>query len=296
MVYLTKPDTPYGSWPVLIQAALDHAFTPGNMNPGILAIYANLAAKDIMESFAVRPPDSRVRPSSGINCAAMPALVREGEVNERPGGNPLLFATGHFHHNLIYAALHSALPKDDFKVLDESEIALPEWWPEDTKRYTQEGHRDLRLEAKAEGWLAPNITPVATFDVKTKHGLGMSRDTKKAMILENDTWGNLAQLATYTQPGEAGYILYSNREIPSEHAQTPQFKTCKVWADDLDKVRDRVRWRVRQESRFYPELWMLYKNKKSPWKGYSPYAKYCNFLEACKKKRIALGFEKAEEV
>lgn len=291
MVYLTKPTEPYGSWPVLIQAALTHAFTPGNINPGILAIYANLAAKDIMESFAVREPENRVRPSSGINCAAMPTLVKEGAVNERPGGNPLLFATGHFHHNLIYAALHSALPKKDFKVLDESEIPLPEWWPEDTERYTQEGHRDLRIKVKADGWLAANVTPEATFDVKTKHGLGMQRDTKQAMILENDTWGNLAQLATYTQPGEDGYILYSNREIPSEHAQTPQFKTCKVWADDLDKVRDRVRWRVRQESRFYPELWMLYKNKKSPWKGYSPCSKYCNFLEACRSKRIALGFE-----
>ena len=285
--HLPKPDQPYGSWTTLIQAALTHAFKPGNMDPAILGQYTNLIAKDVLEAFSKRPPESKVRPSSGINCAAIPWLVRNGAENERPGGNPLLFATGHFHHNLIYAGLKSAIGHA-FVICDEDELVLPDWWPNEVERFTQEGHRDLRVVCDVDGWLAPNLPTAATFDVKTKHNLGMGQvcGKNREANLDQDIYGNLAQLSVYTQPGEDAYILYSNRECPSENSRVPQFKVEKVWADDLDEVRAAVEQRVTEDD-FRPELWLRWQAKK--FKGHFPCEKYCNYGQACAEERERRG-------
>jgi len=289
---LPKPAVPYGSWPIFVEAAIDWGIK--YMDPIQLGFYTQNISKDVLEAFARTgdPDEAPIRPSGGINCAAMPWLAQQGfrpEPEEFPPS--LLFATGHFHHNIIYAALHSALSKTAFRVLDETEIkTMPDWWPTDPTHFKQTGHRDLFLEQLEDGWLAPQLSKTATFDIKTKHGLGMMQIAKSSyeILLENDTFGNGAQLSVYeSDPNADGYVIYSNREVPSKWAKTPQIRCRKILAQDLDEIREQVKHRLTTET-FEPELWLKWQARK--FKGYAPCRTHCKWKDSCAVVRGEQGF------
>ena len=281
------PKTEYPSWPALVEAATHHGIA--NMDPVVLGKYATEISKDVVDSFSPRENQPLVRPSSGINCAAIPWMAKNGHKPSDDTGNPLLFASGHFHHNLIYAALESALPSDSFVLGIENEIPLPDWWPDDP-RFSQEGHRDLLVTILEPGWLAPQLPDAATWDIKSKHNLGMAKVNGKfaEFNLSSDVWGNCAQIAVYEETQDIdAYILFTNREVPQAGGKK-QFSGQKIWAHDLDEIREKVKYRVGAEE-FDPELWLRSQDPDD--KVYTPCKNYCRWSGACEELRISNGFQ-----
>lgn len=256
------------------------------MNPAVVSVYANHIAADVVDSFRPRTEPYRIRPSSGVNCAAIPFLVAAGakpNVDLTPPS--LLFATGHFHHNMIYAALHSALPKSAISVQDETEVLLPDWWPKNPDVFKQVGHRDLYISVLEKGWLEEHLPQTATWDIKTKHALGQHRVDKEEITALEDVFGNGAQVAIYeTNEDNDGYIFYSNREVPKDGGRK-QFKGKRIWKEDLNEIRDAVKWRVSMTDEFVPEIW-LGKNRDKTITCFTPCDRYCDFRTACYAKRV----------
>jgi hypothetical protein len=285
---LTKQQ--YPDWTSLIVDAYHHGMA--HMNEDTLEFYTNALADDLRSSFLRGSDTPAVRPSSGINCSAMTALVAEGfGAAEDPRDLPrALFATGHFHHNLLYAALESALPPDAIKLTIEEVVDLEplEWWP-DRDGFKQKGHIDLQLECLDDGWLGPDAPRRIVADVKTKHSLGMAK-TKDIVQPDNDVWGNIDQLAVYSAlkgtTENGALLIYVNREVPK--AIGKRIKAQYIFPQYLEEARANVERRLAAAvaGEFDPELWL---RKQAGSKEFMPCqgspTPYCPVATECERRR-----------
>ena len=280
--------TQYTSWTQLLTEA--YHLGMANMDPLHLEKAKDWLMADLNSSFLRGSDDPCVRPSGGINCAAMTQLLSQGHGQSEGEDLPrMLFATGHFHHNLAYAAFMSALPQEAFFLKVEEEVDLTmDWWPK-MAGFRQQGHIDLQLRCLDPEWLAPNVPPFIIADIKTKHSLGMKR-TKDIVEPSNDIWGNLDQLAVYSDLKgtlEAGALLiYLNREVPK--AKGSRIKVQYVFPEHLQEAGDNVRRRVglaskKGEAKLDPELWLRKQSGERtfmPCQGYCPVQAECESLRA----------------
>lgn len=287
------PKKQFASWSELIVEAYHHGMA--NMDPLHLEKAKELLFDDIDSSFLRGSDTPAVRPSGGINCAGQTALIAEGfgaaeDARDLPR---MLFATGHFHHNMLYAALLSALPKEAFHLEIEEEVDLAplDWWPK-VDGFKQQGHIDLQLTCLDDDWLAPSAPRKIMADVKTRHSLGMKR--KQDIITpSNDVWGNLSQLAVYSAlkgTVDSGAILvYVNREVPK--ALGNRVKCSYIFPEflnaELEAVKDRMDKAVRGE--FDPEMWRRKHHGGDLEKEFVPCqgspVPYCPVASECEKRR-----------
>lgn len=252
------------------------------MNPEHLEMASRLLNEDMESSYlrGVEPPC--VRPSSGLNCQGITALTAEGFGESEKELPRNLFAVGHFWHNMTYAALLSALPRDAFYLQVEEEVSLDplDWWPK-TPQFKQKGHIDLQLKCLDPEWLPEGEPMELVADIKTKHSLGMS---KIAAVVEssNDVWGNLAQLAVYSDLKgtikDGALLIYVNREAPK--AKGNQFKVKRIFGEHLQEELENVKRRVSGE--FSPELWL---RKQAGEKTFMPCQGYCPVQAECEARR-----------
>jgi len=254
---LTKKQ--YPDWTSLIVDAYHHGMA--HMQEEHLEKYMDDLRDDLRSSFLRGSSTPAVRPSGGINCSAMTALLAEGfGAAEDPRDLPrVLFATGHFHHNLLYAALSSALPPDAFRLTIEEVVDLEPlpWWPVGPG-FNLSGHIDLQLECVDDSWLACNAPRKIVADVKTRHSLGMKKK-KDIVTPSNDVWGNLSQLAVYSALKgtieDGALLVYINREVPK--ALGSRIQCAHIFPEylsaELEAVKIRLDKAVRGE--FDPEMW-----------------------------------------
>ena len=279
--------TKYNDWGALIAAAWHYGLN--NMTSEVLEWAIEELSKDLRSSFLEPAHEPAVRPSGNINCAAKPWLITRGlaEPEELTGIKRLLFATGHFHHNLLYAAMKVALPPEDFQIVPEEEIPLPYWFHQDRAEYKKVGHIDLQFGAKCTNgdWFEDHVPEFMLVDVKTKHSMGMGQ-LKGAITASNDIYGNIDQLAVYNkvlaERGEkvnGATLVYVNREVPSAYAKTRAIDSRFVLQEDLDEAFANVTRRIDPDAEFDPELWLREDLK---WK---PCEKYCDLSKACEAER-----------
>jgi hypothetical protein len=278
---LTKKQ--YASWTELLTAAYHHGLA--NMEKTHLDKAKELLMEDLDSSFLRGADTPCVRPSGGVNCAAMTQLIAQGYGRSEGDDLPrMLFATGHFHHNLAYAALMSALPKEAFHLEVEEEVDLTmDWWPK-ADGFKQQGHIDLQLRCLDPEWLAPGVPQRIVADIKTKHSLGM-RNIKDIIEPASDIWGNLDQLAIYsdlkgTTDGGA-LLIYINREAPKK--DSGKLKVQYVFPEHLKEALGNVKRRVGAwDGPFYPELW---DRKQKGDKNFMPCQGYCSVQAECEARR-----------
>lgn len=275
----------YQDWNSLITDAYHYGMA--HMNPVHLEKAKEWLLDDLDSSFLRGSDPPAVRPSGGINCSARTALLAEGFGAEDPADLPrALFATGHFHHNLLYAALLSALPIDavHLEIEEEVDLAPLGWWPLQDG-FKKRGHIDLQLTALSEEWLAPHVPRKIVCDVKTKHTLGI-KQLKDIITVDNDVFGNIDQLATYSAlkgTVESGAILiYVNREVPK--ALGSRLATRYIFPQHLEEARANVERRVTMAvaGEFEPELWLRKERKEV---GFVPCANYCDVSDECERRR-----------
>lgn len=273
----------YPDWTSLIVDAYHHGMA--NMQEVHLEKAKEWFMDDLDSSFLRGSDTPAVRPSGGINCAGQTALIAEGfgaaeDARDLPR---MLFATGHFHHNMLYAALLSALPIDAIHLEIEEVVDLAPlgWWPE-RDGFKQKGHIDLQLTCLDDGWLAPSAPRKIMADVKTKHSLGMKK-TKDIVQPANDVWGNIDQLAVYSAlkgTVESGALLiYVNREVPK--AVGSRIKAQYVFPQYLEEARANVERRV--TGGFEPELWL--RKERGETKEFLPCQGYCPVQAECERRR-----------
>ena len=275
----------YSSWSHLIVEAYHHGMA--NMDKAHLDKAKELLMDDLESSFLRGEEKPCVRPSGGINCAAMTQLIAQGYGRSEGDDLPrMLFATGHFHHNLTYAALMSALPKEAFHLEIEEEVDLTmDWWPK-ADGFKQQGHIDLQLRCLDPEWFIPGVPHYIMADIKTKHALGMTK-TKDIIEPASDIWGNLDQLAVYSDlkgTTDAGALLiYLNRETPKERYK--RLKAQYVLPEHLQEALVNVKRRVGAwDGPFYPELW---DRKQKGDKNFMPCQGYCSVQPECEARREA---------
>lgn len=279
----------YDSWNSLIIDAYHHGMA--NMDEVHLEKAKEWLNDDLSGSFLRGSDPPAVRPSGAINCAGQTALVAEGFGAEDPRDLPrALFATGHFHHNLLYAALMSALPIDavHLEIEEEVDLAPLGWWPTDHEGFKKRGHIDLQLTCLDDDWLEPHVPRKIMVDVKTKHSLGM-KQLKDIITPDEDVWGNIDQLAVYSAlkgTTENGAILvYVNREVPK--AQGSRIATRYIFPEHLEQARANVERRVRAAAAgdFEPELWL---RKQAGDKAFMPCQGYCSVQDECERRRESI--------
>jgi hypothetical protein len=274
------PKKRYQSWGDLIVKAYHHGVQ--NMDATHLHTCTGFLVADLEDSFLRGADPPWVRPSSGLNCQGITALTAEGFGTEEEELPRTLFASGHFWHNLTYAALLSALPEDAFVLNIEEEVDLSplEWWPVH-ERYKSKGHIDLQIRCLDSAWLPEGESLSLVADIKTKHSLGMS---KIPSLIEpsNDVWGNLSQLAVYSALKgtiESGALLiYLNREAPK--AKGKQIKVKRIFPEALLEELENVKRRIVGE--FSPELWL---RKQAGEKTFMPCQGYCDVQAECERRR-----------
>lgn len=274
------PKKRYASWSDLLVAAYHHGTQ--NMDPLHLEYATRMLADDMKSSFLRGTDPPCVRPSGGLNCQGITALTAEGFGHEEGELPRPLFAAGHFWHNLTYAALLSALPKEAFHLEIEEEVDLSplDWWPVH-ERYKSKGHIDLQLKCLDPEWLPEGEPLSIVADIKTKHSLGMS---KLASVVEpaNDVWGNLSQLAVYSDLKgtiqDGALLIYVNREVSKTKGN--QFKVKKIFAEHLQEELVNVKRRV--SGGFHPELWL---RKQAGDKTFMPCQGYCPVQAECEARR-----------
>lgn len=271
----------YDSWTELITAAYHHGLA--NMAQIHLDKAKELLVDDIDSSFMRGSEKPTVRPSGGINCAATTQLVAQGYGMAEEDLPRMLFATGHFFHNIAYAALLSALPAEAFHLEIEEEVDLTmKWWPRNDG-FKQQGHIDLQLRCLDPEWLAPGVPLYIVADIKTKHSLGMSK-IKSIVEPVNDVFGNLDQLAVYSDlkgTTDAGALLiYLNREAPKTDNK---IRVQYIFPDHLKEALGNVKRRVGAwDGPFYPELW---DRKQKGDKNFMPCQGYCSVQAECEARR-----------
>jgi len=277
----------YNSWTELIHSA--YAYGMANALPEAVEQSVEMTANDMRDSFLRGSNPPEVRPSGGINCAGMTQLLARGAVNERPDIDHAraLFCVGHYLHNIMYMALRSALPHEDFNVIVEEEVALPEWWPSDHPRFRGKGHIDLQLECTAmDDWFIQGVKPSIVADIKTKHTRGITQ-IKDVIEPETDVFGNLDQLAVYSDNqgtlANGALLIFMNREVP----KTPnRLKVKPVFAGELEEalanVKRRVGLAVDPAAPFTPELWQ---RKEDGFTGFVPCKGYCDVQAQCERLR-----------
>jgi len=285
---MLEPKT-YPDWTSLIVDAYHHGMA--HMQEEHLEQYMDDLRDDLRSSFLRGSDKPAVRPSGGINCAGLTALMAEGfGAAEDPRDLPrALFATGHFHHNLLYAALSSALPASAFKLTIEEVVDLTPlaWWP-DGDGFKQRGHIDLQLECVDDNWLADNAPRKIVADVKTKHSLGMKK-TQDIVQPSNDIWGNIDQLAVYSAlkgtVNDGALLIYINREVPK--ALGSRIKAQYIFPQYLEEARANVERRLKAAvaGEFDPELWL---RKQAGDKTFMPCQGYCAVQEECERRRETL--------
>lgn len=285
---MLEPKT-YPDWTSLIVDAYHHGMA--HMQEEHLEKYMDDLRDDMRSSFLRGSDTPAVRPSGGINCSAMTALVAEGfGAAEDPRDLPrALFATGHFHHNLLYAALSSALPADAVKLTIEEVVDLEPlpWWPK-RDGFKQRGHIDLQLECVDDNWLACNAPRKIVADVKTKHSLGMKK-TQDIVQPSNDIWGNIDQLAVYSAlkgtVQDGALLIYVNREVPK--ALGSRIKAQYIFPQYLEEARGNVERRLKAAvaGEFDPELWL---RKQAGSKEFMPCQGYCAVQDECERRRETL--------
>ena len=274
----------YSSWTELLTAAYHHGMA--NMEKLHLDKAKELLMDDLDSSFLRGADKPVVRPSGGINCAATTQLIAQGYGQADEELPRMLFATGHFHHNLTYAALLSALPADAFHLEIEEEVDLTmDWWPK-VDGFKQQGHIDLQLRCLDPEWLGPGVPSYIMADIKTKNGLGMNK-IKDIIEPANDIWGNLDQLAVYSDlkgTMDSGAILiYVNRETPKKNSS--KLRVQRIFPEHLQEALGNVKRRVQGwDGPFDPELW---DRKMAGDKNFMPCQGYCAVQAECEARRSA---------
>lgn len=278
----------YNCWSYIIKDAWHHGLA--NMTQEVLDKYGEFILNDLEGSF-LRPSDvPAVRPSGNLHCAGLTWLVAQGKVSPESlsSNSRVLFATGHFQHNLLYAALECALPANAFKVTVEEEIDLElPWWPKDHPYFKQRGHVDLQIECTDPEWLAEGVPSRMLFDAKTKHNKGMS-ELKREITAATDLFGNINQLAIYAAVlgyTEGAMLVYINREAPSASAKVAAIDCRHIFPDALDEALANTKRRVEAAAKgvdFDPELWRRKQEGDLKW---VPCDLYCAAVDACKELR-----------
>lgn len=282
----------YSSWTELFHEAWHHGME--NMDPIHLEAALERNAEDYRSSFLRGADEPCVRPSGGLNCAAMAQLIARGHGKADEDLPRLLFSLGHNLHNLSYAALQSALPPEDFEIIVEEEIDLwkLDFWPQDITKFKRHGHVDLQVRCKNDAWLRDGVPRYVVCDAKTKHSLGM-KQLKDIIEPEGDVWGNIDQLAIYSAVlgslDNGGLLLYVNREAPKNKGA--QFAARYVFPEHVIEAFENVKRRVilagDPNSAIYPEMWEYKQNSKT--KVFVPCQGYCSVQAACEAERARMG-------
>lgn len=281
------PKKTYDSWMSLVVDAYHYGMA--NMSEVHLEKAKEWLCDDLDSSFLRGSSTPAVRPSGGINCAGQTALIAEGHgAPEDPRDLPrALFATGHFHHNLFYAALLSALPIDavHLEIEEEVDLAPLGWWPTDRDGFRTKGHIDLQLTLLDDEWLLPHVPRQIMVDVKTKHSLGM-KQIKDVIEPASDIWGNIDQLATYSAlkgtVENGAMLVYINREVPKAHGS--RMRAQYIFPEHLEEARANVQRRINSAvtGEFDPELWL---RKQRGEKTFMPCQGYCPVQAECERRR-----------
>lgn len=287
---LPKPGRPYPDWSRFLTAAWEHGIQ--NMDPNILKVASSRISDQLFRSLCEEQDMTpKIRPSFGLTCPAQAYFVRTGASRTpMPPTIKATFVMGHFAHELCYATLLSALPKEIN--LDE-ELEVDTGFPDDCN---QRGTCDFVISKEGDTtheWVDESAPKYILGDFKTQTGFSFRSHKKSDFTSQGvDAWGYIAQLAVYANSPsmqekypkieESGALLVGvNKESP-QMGIAPRLISPKVLAEAKKRL-DIVLGTTE-----YPGPWLMdtFGQKETAFYcGASGRKGYCGFVEECQKKR-----------